>query len=142
MSWELEQTGSKDSGPCDCCGDNSRTVWGFLHRDGRTEAAYFVQWTQGQVDRHGAHFDFIVGPWGEGTNETHRSAISVEFRRTRDGPAFMVVDAETRPVAQSDLASRVLSRAEVVGSPLAALVFEMVDAIWLHDSRIAEIACG
>ena len=50
----LEVSESSDFGPCECCGAKSRTVWAYLHRGERTEAAYFVQWTLGQVDRHGA----------------------------------------------------------------------------------------
>jgi hypothetical protein len=32
-----------------------------------------------------------------------------------------------------------LARAEVIGTPLAKQAFELVDAIWLRDERIAEI---
>ena len=139
MSWELEPTGSDDLGPCDCCGDHSRAVWGFLHRDGVTQAAYYVHWTRGQVDRHGAHFDLIIGRWGEGASERDRSAVSVEFRRTEEGPAFMVIDASDRSVAESDLVSRTMARADVIGTPLADAVFEMIDEIWKRDKRIVEV---
>jgi len=39
----------------------------------------------------------------------------------------------------ADLLGRSLLRAEVVGTPLASEVFALVDAIWLTDSRIAEV---
>jgi hypothetical protein len=117
----------------------SRTVSGYLHRGSATEAAYFVQWTLGQVDRHGAHFDLIIGKWGEGTTASDRCAVSLELRRTDSGPAFMVIDSVQRPVGSSDLVARALSRSEVIGTPLASAAFEMVDAIWLQDPRIAEV---
>jgi hypothetical protein len=118
----------------------SRTVWGYLHRVKTVEAAYFVQWTLGQVDPHGANFDLIVGTWGEGTTASDRCAVSLECQRTPRGPMFMVTDSAHGPVASSDLVGRALSRGEVMDTPLAQVAFELVDAIWFQDKRIAEIA--
>jgi hypothetical protein len=38
---------------------------GLVYRGADPTAAYFVYWTAGDVDSHGAHFDLIVGRWGE-----------------------------------------------------------------------------
>jgi hypothetical protein len=124
---------------CECCGRQSRTVTGFVYLDDDPVAAYFVQWTLGSVDSHGANFDLILGRWGEGATSSDRSAVALEFRRTPNGPAFMVVDASARPAGRSELAGRALSREGVVGTPLAKIAFDMVDAVWLHDGRIKEI---
>jgi hypothetical protein len=53
---------------------------------------------------------------------------------------FMVTDSAHGPVASSDLVGRALSRGEVMDTPLAQVAFELVDAIWFQDKRIAEIA--
>lgn len=125
---------------CECCGGESRTASGLVYDDdGDATAAYFVHWTLGKVDSHGAMFDFIVGEWGEGATSAGRSAVSVAFRINPEGPSFMIVDATDRPVAESELVGHVLLRADVVDTPLAQEVFRIVDAIWLQDSRIAEI---
>lgn len=124
---------------CECCGDDSHTARGFVHdEDGGATAAYFVHWTLGKVDTHGAMFDLIVGTWGDGTSAADRSAVSLAFRIGPQG-GFMIVDAEGRSVAESELVGHVLSREDVVNTPLAKRVFEIVDAIWLQDRRIAEI---
>ena len=115
-------------------------MWGLARRGGDALGAYFVHWTPGQVADHGAHFDLILGPWGEGAAKADRSAVSLEFRRTANGPAFMVIDATTRPIAQSELVGRPFRRDEVVGTEVARLAFELVDAIWLHDGRTRELA--
>lgn len=137
MSLEIEPAGSKDFGPCDCCGAMSRSVWGYVYRDGNAEAAYFVQWTFGEVERHGANVDVIVGSWGEGATAEGRSAVALEFRR---GQGFLLVDARDRPIGQGSLAKRILTRSEVVGTPLADSVFDLVDAVWLQDKRIREVS--
>jgi hypothetical protein len=72
----LELSGSKDF-ECECCGHNSRTVWGLISRDGCALASYFVHWGLGIVASHGAHFDLILGAWGEGTTSADRYAVSL-----------------------------------------------------------------
>ena len=135
----LEPTGSSDFERCECCGERSRTVWGLARRDGDAHAAYFVHWTLGKLASDGAHFDLILGRWGEDATPADRSAVSLEYRRTDRGPAFMVIDATTRPIAHNELVGRALRRDEVLGTALATHAFELVDAIWLKDTRISEV---
>ena len=136
---KIEPSGSKDFGACDCCGGHSRTVWGYAYGPTGPVAAYYVQWTLGQVDRHGAHFDLIIGKWGDATPRSERSSVSLEFRRTAQGPSFMVIDSGGRPVASNNLVGRSLARDDVIGTALAQIAFDIVDAIWLQDVRIAEV---
>ena len=136
---KLDPTGGRDFERCECCGERSRTVWGFAQRDGAAHASYFVHWTLGNVAEHGAHFDLIFGLCGDDTTRADRYAVSLEFRRTGEGPAFMVIDAAKRPVAQTDLIGRALRRDEVMDTWIAADAFELVDAIWLQDRRISEV---
>ena len=51
----------------------------------------------------------------------------------------MVIDSRRRPVASSDLDGKSLAREDVVDTPLARVIFDIVDAVWLQDERIAEI---
>ena len=135
----IEANDSNDFGPCECCGAMSRTVSGFVHCGDEAQAAYLVQWTLGQVERHGANFDLIIGKWGDAADSKDRCAVSLELRRTSTGPAFMVIDSGNRPAASSDLVGKALAREEVIGTPFAEQAFELVDVIWLQDARIAEL---
>ncbi|MCC6738705.1 MAG: hypothetical protein IT452_06640 [Planctomycetia bacterium] len=114
-------------------------VWGLVHRGDCAEASYFVEWTVGKVPTHGAHFDLILGLWGDGTTSRDRFAVSVAFRRGPQGPEFMVIDAAGRAIAGSQLVGTAMSRAQVIGTPVAARVFEVLDQIWLQDERIVEL---
>jgi len=136
------EPGTSEDAACDCCGSQSRTVSGFVYRGDDAAAAYSVHWTLGGVDSHGAHFDLILGRWGDGTTAADRRAVALEFRRTDNGPAFMVIDAPGRPASRSHLVGRALTRAEVVGTPTATAAFGIVDAVWLQDERIREIVGG
>lgn len=137
----IEPSGQKDSGPCACCGNNTRCVWGFVQGQGidSTVAAFFVYWTLNGVPQHGATFDLILGRWGEETTAADRVLVSLAYRLGDQGPGFMVVDADNRPAAKSDLVGRVMKRAEVVGQPDAQLAFAVVDTILRRDPRVAEL---
>jgi len=133
------EPGESHDSICDCCGQQSRTVSGFVYRGDEAAAAYFVQWTVGGVDSHGGHFDLTIGKWGDGAKVSDRSAVALEFRRTEHGPSFMVIDAPGRPAGRSSLVGSALARAAVIGTPLAKVAFDIVDAVWIQDSRIREI---
>jgi hypothetical protein len=135
----IEPTESKDSGPCECCGEYTKRIWGFVHSEERAKAAYITEWTRCKVAEHGANFDLVIGRWGEGAEAADRFAVSLEYRQTETGPWFTVIDASSREVSRSELVGRALSRAEVIGTPLAKKVFDMVDSVWCSDGRVEEI---
>jgi hypothetical protein len=135
---QVEPTGSNDFGPCSCCGNMSRTVWGFVHSPASTVAAYFVQWTLNNPG-HGANFDLIIGKWGNQAIPKDRQAVSLEYRVIEQQGSFMVIDPTMRPVATNSLVGSALKREEVVGQSIAQNVFAIVDAVFMKDERIREI---
>jgi hypothetical protein len=133
--FEVEEMG-ESGGHCDCCGNESRRVWGMVHDGAATLAAYWLNWTVGHLTEPGANLDLIVGRWVEDASADDRMVVSLLHRRQPDGSgAFMVIDAADRPVAKGELARTALARADVVGTPLAAQVFALVDAIYEQDAR-------
>ncbi|MCP5399663.1 MAG: hypothetical protein H6921_10410 [Sphingomonas sp.] len=126
----------ESGGHCDCCGEASRSVWGVVHQGNATVAAYWVHWTVGHLDVHGANLDLILGAWGDDTSARDRVAASLVYRAPEDTPpALMVIDAADRPIGASELVSGALRREEIIGTPLADHLFAMVDAIWEQDQR-------
>lgn len=127
----------ESGGLCECCGNASRSVWGLVHSGDMTVAAYWLHWTIGHLDTDGANLDLVIGSWGDGTTPKDRFAAALVYREPSDSPpAFMVIDATERQIANSDLVQSVLHREDVIGTPMADQVFALVDAIWLQDSRI------
>jgi hypothetical protein len=133
--FEVEVMG-ESGGHCDCCGNESRCVWGMVHGPGGTLAAYYMHWTVGHLTEPGANLDLVLGRWGDGASADDRVIVSLVHRQQPDGsPALMVIDAGDRPAAKSELARTALARSDVVGTPLAAQVFSLVDAIYEQDDR-------
>jgi len=131
----IEASGEKSFGPCECCGEMTKRVWGFVYEANTALVAYFVEWTPGH-EGSSTNFDLILGAWGDGTDNSARKAVSLEFRRLEFGPAFMVIDATTRPTATSTLVSEVLSRDAVVGTAIASEAYRVCDAVYLEEPRL------
>lgn len=126
------------NGRCDCCGNESWTIWGDLADASGTKAAYFVEWT---VDRpeHMPHVDLVVGPWGGGATAADRVLVALDYRPRPGGGAFMVVSGKGRRGDDRTLCARALEREEVIGTPLATEVFALVDALWLTEPRLEHV---
>lgn len=89
--------------------------------------------------RHGAEFYLILGKFGDGTTAADKFAVALHYFIEPERFGFMVVDAHKTSIASDPLVGRALRREEVIGTPLAQEVFELVDAIWLEDTHIAEV---
>jgi hypothetical protein len=137
--FQIEESGLFDHGPCECCGSMSRLATGLVYRDGNAYAVYQVHWTVGQIERHGASFYIFLGQWGEDATATDRFAVAIRYRADAEATGFMIVDADQTCIASDSLAGRALRREEVVNTPLAKKVFDLIDFIWLHDGRISEV---
>jgi hypothetical protein len=129
---------NESTGYCDCCGKQSKTIWGDLADSSGAKAVYFVQWT---IDdpAHMPNFDLVIGPWGDGTSPTERMLVSLLYQPRSGGGSFMVTTGKGRPADDRSLCSRALESVEVVGTPLANQVFSLVDSLWLTEPRIEGI---
>ncbi|MBN9522625.1 hypothetical protein J0H58_29570 [bacterium] len=114
-------------------------MWGFVHAPDRAVAAYFVRWAVGRVADHGALFDLVLGRWGEGASAADRVLVTRDYRVADAGPAFTATDSAGRPADDPAVVGRALTRAEVVGRPVAAEAFPVADAVLAQDARIAEV---
>ena len=74
----VEPIGTNDYGPCECGGNNSRCVWGFIHSSEATVASYFVHWTLHRVADHG----FRTPAWSRASLGATRRKM-LEFNRDR-----------------------------------------------------------
>lgn len=128
---EIEPAAMRNSGRCGCCGKVRRTVWGFVYRDGGPRACYFVEWTLGHPGC-AARVDVVVGEWFDGTTESDRDAVAMEYR----AGDLAVVDAAGRPAAEVGLPR---TRVEVVGTPLADEASEIARAVIASDARVEEL---
>ena len=131
----VELTG-QSGGHCDCCGFESRTVWGNVNARDTTIACYYVHWTRGQPE-HKPNLDFLIGSWEDGAPDDR---VLVSWLYSASHNQFMVVDSAARPAATLKLCSNALTREQVLSDPeLLQQAKDALDAVWLGDSRIDEV---
>jgi hypothetical protein len=138
LALEYDTKNQKELGPCPHCGQRTSRVWGYVYQLEAAIAVYYVEWTPLHPVKD-ATFDLIVGRWGEDAHAADRQAVSVAFRMLESGPSFMVQNASTRAIAKSPLISAALDRNDVIGTPLADVVFAVCDLVYLADPRIADL---
>ena len=129
---------NESTGYCDCCGKQSKTIWGGLGDSSGTKALYFVQWTVDQP-QHMPNVDIVLGPWGEGIAPQDRMLVSLLYQPRLGGGSFMVASGKGRRADDRTICDRALERTDVIGTPLANEVFSLVDVLWLTEPRIEEI---
>lgn len=123
---------------CECCGNKTKSVWGYAYKNEVILAAYFVQWTHARPD-HAANFDFLIGTWGN-NKINDKILASWVYNTNNEGGSFCAIDGYNRPAATSELCSRALSRNEVTNNgEIIGICAEIIDALWLQDPRIIEI---
>jgi len=132
------KVGGESGGTCDCCGQTSKTIWGSVLAAEQTVAVYYVQWTIGSP-QHYPNIDLVLGRWGEGTVASDRALVALQYQPRSGGGSVRVIDAKGRPPEHSEICGAGLARADVIGTPLAQNAFDVIDAIWLGDARIAEM---
>lgn len=135
---QIETDASCGTGPCECCGHESRLVSGFVKKAGAPYALYFVHWTIDHVAQYGANFDLIFGLRNEGGGAQPGTAASLLFR-LENGGSFMVIDADDREFTKDEFAGRALRREDVVGKPIAHERFALCDAIVMQDERLVAL---
>jgi len=133
--FDVEPMG-QGGGHCDCCGSESRTMWGNIISEGTVIACYFVQWTRGQPE-HFPNLDFLIGRWGDDTNNDR---VLVSWLYSASRKQFMIVDSGARPASSSELCSRAMTREQVLSSSgLLQQAKDLLDAVWMGDKRIEEV---
>ncbi|WP_423762674.1 hypothetical protein [Burkholderia sp. NLJ2] len=123
---------------CTCCGHETRRITGELHQDNSVVGVYFVQWAIGRPD-HPPTIDLVLGDWGESAGPADRVLVSLIYMPRKRGGAVSIVNAAERGVDISTLFEFALAREQVIGTPLAPLVFQIIDALWITEPRIAEV---
>ena len=127
---------AESGGHCDCCGNEIRTIWGYVYGQDAPLAAYFVSWTRESAE-HYPNIDLLMGTWG---NDAINDRRLVAWLFNPASPSFMVVDAANRPAARSRVCSVALTRAEALADEdLMQAARSVLDAIWIGDERVNEI---
>jgi hypothetical protein len=119
----------KESPPCPCCGNPTVTTTGVVDIPEGSGFLYVARWNPDSQDDG---IMFLVG-----TGDP-RGFISVRFDFELGG--FNVVGPDNYDWQSPGI--QVIPREQVSGTPLAPVVFRVLDEIWLNDPDLIEFVAG
>lgn len=117
---------------CPCCGKATAVSAGLADTPRERGIPYVVRWTP-DASEDGAAFLVCFGE-GEATR-----AVASFYHLEADG--FRVMDPDDYDWHGLPDCGRILTRAEVLGTPLAEAAFRVLDEIWLHDPYLGLHLC-
>lgn len=119
--------------PCDCCGETTVIIRGTVSEKSEHLASYLVRWTScsSHLD---PEFRLYFGDWSDDAPPGARFVMRADYRKSEN--AFMVIDAGLGLADTSD--ATYLTRDEVIGTPMAAECFSVIDAVFAKHTQLEE----
>lgn len=100
---------------CDCCGNTSNTVTGFIYNDDFAHGVYFGRWTDGHLPKE-IKLTICIGEWGEGSNPNNRDSINLRIRGKEEGFRMMITDSIESPWKENSILGNFMDRQEALNS--------------------------
>lgn len=120
-------------GVCSCCGSDTACTRGVVEKDGVHVATYLIKWTVGDPS-HGMGWLVSLADPVSGRE------VSVSLAYSFEHASFMVRHVGDYSWTEDDISGfgELLDRDQVIGTPLAKRVFDVVDDIWLSDPYVQD----
>jgi hypothetical protein len=136
MNLQLEAGEADRPTRCECCGRVSRTVHGFIYKDGDAYAVYYAGWSEGHPDR-GVTMAVAVGEWDDNSDASDRVSVGLEAWSAVSKIQFAVLEPEQSPWANTDLLGAMLARPTALAHPVLPAIFEVAEHVVTCDERVA-----
>jgi hypothetical protein len=137
-SYSIEPGSEAITGQCTCCGGNTHVYRGFVYRDQNAFAIYLIAYTDGHPEV-GSSMTLSIRGWGDGADRAEKESVSLRWHKTPTGPGCSVVEPEEAFFREDrDFLGPMLTREEAMLSGRAAEAFQIADAIWSADARLAK----
>lgn len=126
---------------CPHCGEESKTVWGWVSKDNAAHAVYYANLMTGHQEAS-ARLTISIGGWGEPDDLQTRQWIYIEARPISPSYEMMVRDPEESLYHGKSILGTPLSRAQALASPMIEEFFAVADYIAFNDPAISSYLRG
>jgi hypothetical protein len=120
---------------CECCGNVTRSVHGFLYKDNDAYAVYFASWTDNHKERV-VTIAIGLGEWGDNATEEDRFSVGLNAWSVAEQKNFAVIEPSDSPWGATKFIGRMMSRDSVLASPEKEEFFHVAEHIVNDDPRI------
>ena len=133
----IEMGPDKPPFKCECCGEKSQTVHGFVYSNDNAHAVYYAGWSEGHPDQ-GVCMAISVGEWGDGADPANRRCVTMDCRIRDDQFQFSVFDADQSSWSDVAHLGEKLSRNAALSDPQIGVYFHIAEHIISDDIRVVE----
>lgn len=140
-SYGIEFNDKIESFKCSHCGEESKTVWGWVSKDGAAHAVYFANLMPGHQDAS-ARLSISIGGWGDEDNLDIRKWIFIEARPIPPSYEMMVREPEESLYNGKLILGTPMTRPEALASPLLQEFFAAADYIAFNDPAVRSYLVG
>jgi hypothetical protein len=132
----IEPGKAKEPTYCECCGNKTLTVHGFVYNNNNAYAVYLACWTVGHPER-GVAMAIGLGEWGEGASPDQRRSVGLECRTTDNQIQFAVIDPEQSPWGRTEFLGRMLPRDTALKDAEIKEFFHIAEHVVQEDPRVS-----
>jgi hypothetical protein len=140
-SYGIEFNDKIESFKCSHCGEESKTVWGWVSRDSAAHAVYFANLMTGHRDVS-ARLSISIGGWGDEDNLDKRKWIYIEVRPVPPSYEMMVREPGESLYNGKPILGTSMTRLEALASPLLQEFFVVADYIAFNDPAVRSYLVG
>jgi hypothetical protein len=123
------------------CGEESKTVWGWVSKDSAAHAVYFANLMTGHQDAS-VRLTISIGGWGYEDNLAKREWIYIEARPIATSYEMMVREPEESLYNGKPILGASMTRSEALESPLIQEFFAVADYIAFNDPAVRSYLLG
>lgn len=137
----IEPGEAHEATSCECCGNKTETVHGFVYNNDDAYAVYFASWTIGHSER-GVTMAIGLGEWGDGAASSQRRSIGLQCRTTDDEIQFMVIEPDQSPWGRKEFLGRMLPRETALQDSAIKEFFQIAERVVDDDPRVSNFIKG
>jgi hypothetical protein len=126
---------------CPHCGEESKTVWGWVSKNSAAHAVYFANLMTGHQETS-ARLTISVGGWGDENDLSKRKWIYIEARPIPTSYEMMVREPAESLYDGKSILGTSLTRSEALASPLMQEFFAVADYIAFNDPAVRSYLRG
>jgi hypothetical protein len=126
---------------CSHCGETSKTVWGWVSKDGAAHAVYFVNLMTGHQEPS-ARLTISIGGWGDEDNLAERKWIYIETRPIPTSYEMVVREPVESLYNGKPILGASMTRPEALASSLIQEFFAVADYIAFNDPAVRSYLLG
>lgn len=140
-SFGIEFNEKIESFKCSHCGEESKTVWGWVSKDNAAHAVYFANLMTGHQEVS-ARLTISIGGWGDEVNLAKRKWIYIEARPIPTSYEMMVREPDESLHNGKPMLGASMTRSEALASPLIKEFFAVADYIAFNDPAVRSYLLG